>query len=394
MKQFIKTSVFKTLLAWRLYLFIPLFFASFVIPFRANSLFTSLWQYTENYPVVSHPLVYPWSNFDGVHYMAISSRGYIDEGRFMPLYPLLIKVISYPYQLITQIKPYGGVYFFSGLLLSHLFFFLAICCLYKLLQLDYSKLVTKKTILFLFLFPTSFFFVSLYSESLFLLLAIMSLYLARKKQWAWSFLMVSLLSITRLPGILVAIPIVYEYLLSFKFNLKKVLANKQTYLLLLIPLPLLGYAIYNQQMWGDYLYFVHAHGNLGNSREVSGLVFPLVTVYRYLKILLTVSNKQYEYWVALIEFGSLIIASLGVIFAFIKKVRPSYQLLSLSLISLPLLSGTLSGFPRYLLLSFPIFIGFALQLENRPRLFKLILLVSLLLQSLFLMLFARGWYIS
>lgn len=394
MKKFLRNPLIKIIIAWRIWLFTPILLASLILPFRKDSLFTTIWQYTEKYPIVSHQLIYPWSNFDGVHYLAIASRGYIDEGRFMPLYPMIIKATSYPFELFFSTQAYGGIYFWSGLVISHFFFFIAIFYLYKLLRLDYSDLTSKRTILLLTLFPTSFFFVSLYTESLFLFLTIFALYLSRKKKWIFSFITVALLSITRLPGILVIIPVLYEYLSYMKFNWRKVLSNKQSYLLLIVPIPLILYMIYNQHTWNDYLYFVHAHGNLGNSREVSNLVFPVITVYRYLKIFMTVSTSQYEFWVAVLEFVSLVISTLGIIFSFIKKIRPSYQLLTISLVSLPLLSGTLSGFPRYLILSFSIFLSLVLQIDKRKRLFQFILASSIIFQAILLMLFSQGWYVS
>jgi Gpi18-like mannosyltransferase len=401
MKQLFNHPIIKLFLIWRVWILIPLVLASLYIPFRENSLFTTLWQYTPKYSVIENPLIYPWSNFDGVHYIAIASRGYINEGRFLPLFPLLIQIVTYPIQFFSKLQPYGATTFWTGLFLSNLFFLLALGSLYKLLRLDYKKETVIKTILLLIVFPTSFFFVSVYTESLFLLLSVLALLSARKKQWGRAILLSMLLTITRLPGILIVIPLFYEYLTQ-EIKIKKIKEIKKIFTLknllklspfLLIPLPLLGYSYFNYLKWNDPLFFIHAH-DLGNSRSVSGLVFPLITIYRYLKIFLTVSIKQYEFWVAIIEFISLILAMIGIFFAFIKKLKPSYQLFSIALISLPLLSGTLTGFPRYLILAFPLFLAATLKLENNKKIFNLLLLLSIFLQSILLMIFARGWYIS
>jgi hypothetical protein len=119
-----------------------------------------------------------------------------------------------------------------------------------------------------------------------------------------------------------------------------------------------------------------------------------VTIYRYLKIFLTVSFQQYEFWIAALEFGSLVFAITGLFFAYIKKVRPSYLLFSFSILSLPILSGTLTGFPRYLLLGFPIFIGLTLSLDQKKLYYNLFIIASLILQFILLMLFARGWFVA
>lgn len=401
MKKIVKSKIIRNFLIWRIWLFIPLSLAFFFLPFRENSLFTTIWQYVNKYPVVEHPLIYPWSNFDGVHYLAIASRGYIDEGRFLPLFPILIKLLILPFSLIWKIKPPGELIFSSGLFLSNLFFVLSLFFLKKLLELDFSTKIVNKVILLLLVFPTSFFFVTIYTESLFLLLSILVLLFARKEQWGKAILLSMLLTITRLPGILIIIPLFYEYITK-EIKVKKLKEIKNIFTLknlikllpfLLIPLPLLGYSYFNYLKWNDPLFFIHAH-DLGNSRSVGGLVFPLITVYRYFKIFLTVSFRQYEFWIALLEFISLIIALIGIILIYLKKIRTSYLLFSLALISLPLLSGTLTGFPRYLLIAFPLFIGFTLAINKHKWIWKIFILASLITQSILLMLFSRGWYIS
>lgn len=401
MKNILKQNYIKKLLIWRVWLFLPILIASLYLPFRENSLFTTLWQYVPKYQVVENQLIYPWSNFDGVHYIAIASRGYINEGRFLPLFPIIIKTITFPLSFLLEIKPYGPATFWTSLLLSNLFFLLAIHYLYKLLRLDYKKEIVIKTILLLIVFPTSFFFISVYTESLFLLLSVLSIFSARNRQWSRAICFAMLLTITRLPGVLVTLPLLYEFITK-EIKVNKINEVKKFFTLsniikllpfLLIPLPLIGYSYFNYLKWQDPLFFIHAH-DLGNSRSVSSFVFPLVTVYRYLKIFLTVNFRQYEFWVAMIEFISLLLATFGVIFSYVKKIRPSYQLFSLALLSLPLLSGTLSGFPRYLILAFPLFIGVTVSLKKHTRLFKLTLFISIVLQAILLMLFSRGWYVS
>lgn len=398
MRKFLKEKIFRQFIVWRLWLFLPLVIGYYFFPFRPDSLFTTIWQYVTKYKVVENFLVYPWSNFDGVHYLAIASRGYVDEGRFLPLFPILIRAVASPFSLIWEIKPYGQLVFWSGLILSNSFFVAGLYYLKKLLRLDFSEKLTNRVLLLLMVFPTSFFFVSIYAESLFLLLSILSLYFARQKKWDLAVIAGIFLSITRLPGVLILIPIVFEFAISeLKLN-RKNWSNFSKYLklwkLLLIPIPLIVYSIFNYFKWSDFLYFVNAHAALGNSREVSGIVFPLVTIYRYIKIFLTVSVRQFEFWVALVEFISLLFVTWTLIYFFLKKIRLSYLVWTLALISLPLFSGTLSGFPRYLLLAFPIFIALAKATIKNKYVWSLVLVISLLLQFVFLTLYARGWFIA
>ncbi|MBP7700487.1 hypothetical protein KA111_00310 [Candidatus Woesebacteria bacterium] len=415
-------SLIKKFLIWRVLLIIPVILATIFLPFRDSSLYTIFTGQVDKYVEVDDSLIYPWGNFDGVHYLAISYRGYIDEGRFLPLYPILIRILSTFIATIFDLEITGSLLFWSGIFLSNLFFFLSLVLLKKLLELDFKKEIVDKAIILILVFPTAFFFVSIYTESLFLFLSLLILLLARKKKWWKAIILSSLLAITRLPGTLILIPLIYEYIISetsFEMNAKKMFSakNKKDFKLnlfnlfhslckkwsgflkfLITPILLIVFAAFNNYHWQDPFYFVHAHAALGNGREVEGFVFPLITVYRYLKIFLTVSCRQYEFWVALLEFSSLIFALIGLVFAFIKKVRLSYLLFALAIILLPLLSGTLTGFPRYLILAFPIFLGFANIFENKNYrvkvLWRVLIFICASLQFLLIMLFARGWFVA
>lgn len=416
--------ILQLFVAWRLLLFVPVFLATLFLPFRENSLYTTLWQYTEKYPIVEHELVYPWSNFDGVHYLAIASKWYTDEGRFLPLFPIAVGIVAAPLSLIWPIVPYGPGTFWAGIFVSTVATILALFFTAKLLHLDYKTKTVELSLFLLFFFPLAFFLACIYSEGLFLLLSVLALYFARQKKWFFASITAMFLSVTRLSGILIIFPLLWEYYeleikqtkkASFFQQLVNYIVPKKIskkswkkYLSLLwfalIPTLLLLYGWFNYLKWGDFLYFVNAHGMLGNSREVSGLVFPLVTVYRYVKIFLTVSATQYEFWIALLEFGALVYATVNIFLVWKMKLRTSYLIFCVAMVSLPLLSGTLSGFPRYILPIFPFFLAQGLWFEklqksNRTmklskRIFISLIIFSVLLQTLLLALFARGYYVS
>jgi hypothetical protein len=391
-------KLFKEFVAWRLLLFLPVFFGILFLPFRKDSEFTNLWYYTEKYPIVENALIHPWANFDGIHYLAIASRGYINEGRFLPLYPLIINVVATPLTIFQAVNPpFGPAIFWASMIVSLLATFGALFYLRKLISLDYSQKITRNTLFFLLISPTAFFLACVYSEGLFLLLSVLALFFARKQKWVLAIIASIFLSVTRLSGVLIIFPLLWEfYELEIKNRKKTALVKK--YLTMagfgVIPILLLAYSYFNYLKWGDWLYFVNAHAQLGNSREVSGLVFPLVTLYRYLRIFLTVSLKHFEFWIAFLEIGALIYVIWSLILAIKEKIRPSYLIFALVMLILPVLSGTLSGFPRYILPIFPIFLAQSLWLQNKPKLVPFFVASSVILQAILLGLFSRGYYIS
>lgn len=375
-----------------MWLLLVVVMAVLFVPLRQNQLFTTLLQDHSLTGFIRSEFIYPYANFDGVHYLNIAYTGYSNEGRFLPAYPFIIKTLSLPFSVF-----FGNsitVYFWVAAVFQFLIGFLAVKYLYRLLRLDYSEELSKKTIYFFVAFPTAFFLATHYSEAFFIYLSVISFYFARKRKWLLACMVTAVLSVTRLSGLLMIFPLLVELFLQQKQKIQFNRLAKKVVLFLLIPLPLILYAYFNYIKWGDWLYFVHAHGALGNSRSVAGIVLPFVTVYRYIKIVLTVSPVVYEFWIAVLELLSLLFVSFSLYLGYIKKIRWSYQVYSLVLIVLPIFSGTLSGFPRYILPLFPLFLALAMSLKSRPKLFKWCLFACLLLQAVLFALFVRRYYIS
>jgi len=362
-------KVILLVLSWRLLLFLPLFFLPF-IPSPTNTRYLG---------------ISPWANFDGIPYLSIASQGYVNEARFFPLYPLIIKVIVFIARL--PITPY--IYFVTGFLLSNIAFLITVLVLYKLLRLDYSHKISLLSILFLLLFPASFFFGSVYSESIFLLLTVLSFYFARKRKWLLAIAIAMFLPVTRSVGIVILPALFVEWLLQQKE--KNVPSFSILLLLFIIPIGLIEYAIYNFLKWGNALYFIQAQTELGNSRS-TGIVLIPQTLFRYAKILLTVPITQYVWHIALLELAVFIFGAILLYFAYAKKIRLSYFVFSLLAFLIPTSTGTFTGLPRYVIVLFPLFAALALVKNKTVKIIYCV--ISIILSIALLMLFARGYYIS
>ena len=397
MKTFFKGTefIFKLFIIWRLLLFIPLACSHFFLSYRGDYEFTNIWSKVLPYPIVSNFLLWPWANFDGVHYLSIAGNGYTYDARFFPLYPLLINITS---KVFCDASAFGSIQFLTGFFLSNLFFLASVLLFYKLLLLDFSKKIAKGSIFFLIIFPTSFFFISLYSESLFLFLLLASFYFARQKKWILAGLAAALLSATRIVGIFILPALIYEFFFSEKlikikfwncFSLGNLIKSWPIYLALI---GIISYSWLNFVKWGNPLYFILAQGDLGNSRSVNNFVFLPQTIFRYIKLFIFFPASNYEWWLALFEMLIFFLVSSLLIFAYLKKARISYLIFSLLAFLLPVSSGTFSALPRYVLVLFPIYISFALL---GPK--KIIFLAGFLcivLQFVLLMLFSRGYFVA
>ncbi len=389
----VKTTVLiiALFLIWRLFLFAPLFAGEKFLHFRPGYLYTKLSYYNYLFKgnVVNNFLISPWANFDGVAYLAIAGKGYTaGNARFFPLFPI---AISFASGIFGKLKPFNIGQVIVAFSLSNIFFLGAVAVFYKLVRFDYSKKIAILSVIFLLLFPTSFFFGSIYTESLFLLLTLLSFYFARKKQWILAAIFGILLSATRIIGVFILPALLWEFFKEESFKNKNDLFKAIP--LLFIPAGLLIYIYFNFTTWHDPLFFYHQQGNVQNGRSVNSAVFIPQTIYRYIKILLTVSPaSHFEWWISLLELAVFIFGCFMIYVMWRKKIRPSYIIYSLFCFIIPTLSGTFSGLPRYFVIIFPAFLALAM-VKNRIALI-IYSVISIILLFLFLMFFSKGYFIA
>lgn len=373
----------KYFFVWRILLFLPIILGTFLN--HGNYYPLAEITYSQNLPnYLTFPVLTAWSNFDGVHYLNIAIQGYISEARFFPLFPIIILLLSFGSVSLP-------LTFIVALIIPNIFFPAALIMFYKLLKLDYSKEISIRAIFYLLIFPTAFFFISVYTESLFLLLLVLSFYFARRRKWLGAIICGLFLILTRFVGIFIIPALIYEYLIqniSFKFKNYLQLGA----IILITPLGLAAYSIFNYQKWGNFFYFLTAHSQLNNGRSSTNLIFPLQTVYRYFKILTSIPLRQFEWWIALLEVMAFFFGLTIFILAWKKKVRLSYLIFGSLAFLLPSFSGTFSGLPRYLLIIFPVFIILA-QIKSRSvKIFYSI--ISTIFLFILLMFFSRSYYIA
>lgn len=379
-KNFFRNNLGYILLSfiiWRLVLIISAFIAPFLVP-----------KWGGRFPYVEEQLIntklpywiWVWGNFDGVHYLTIAKSSYLAyfTQTFFPLYPLLIRFIG---NILL------GNFLIGGLIISNLSFLIALYFLNKLLLLEnYSKNI-RWILIFLIFSPTSFYFGSLYTEGLFFLLIILTFYFYKINKLFLASVCGAFATATRLFGILLLPSLLVDYYLS-----KKKTKKSSVLFLFLIPLGLLMYMYYLQIKFNDPLLFWHAQPAFGAERLGSSIIFPPQVIYRYSKILLSVSVANSGFWVALFELLSLIYAFILLLIGFFKKIRISYLLFASLSILLPTLTGTLSSMPRYIVIAFPIFISLGL-IKN--RLLKItILFIHFVILIISVIFFTRGYWIS
>jgi len=379
-----KNRVFliSSFLSWRFLLFLFVSVGLFLFPLQTNYLGGGREVYLTN------PFIWSFLNFDGEHFLSIARMGYQPLNYFFfPLFPIIVRFLA---------NIFGGrLYDFSisGLLISNLSFLVAMFGLWKLVRLDSKKNIAVNTVLLLLLFPTSFYFGSFYSESLFLALVVWSFYCARKEKWILASILAGLSSATRVVGI-VMLPVLFvEYYLK---NNKRIHINWKLFSILLFScLGFFVYLFYLQKETGDFMVFVNTVSIFGDQRSSRIVALPQV-FYRYIfKIL---PNLNYSFlpgvYTTFLEF---IVAILFLFLSLcsLKKQRLSYFIYLFGTYLVPTLSGSFSSLPRYVLISFPGFIILGEFINKLPKLLRIaVFILLLMLLTITSALFYRGYWVS
>ena len=158
----------------------------------------------------AHNLFTGWERFDALWFLRIAAEGYAHadgSAAFFPLYPMTVRLLSFLM---------GGHPLAASLIVSNLAFLGALIVLYFLTFSELSPEAARKTVLYASVFPTAFFFLAPYSESLFLLLSVAAFWAARRRKWPLAGAMGALAAATRPFGVLLAPALALEALQQWR----------------------------------------------------------------------------------------------------------------------------------------------------------------------------------
>ena len=335
-----------------------------------------------------------FANFDGAHYLLIAKNGYTTyQQAFFPLYPLLIRWLS---------PLFSNNLLLTGLIISNLSFLLGLYIFSKYLKLTTNnQQLTVWVIIFLLVFPTSFFFAAVYTEGLSFLLFISTLYFLKKEKYGASSIFAILASLTKFLGVFLIIPILLTQMAKLKSQNRNLKLKASAKLLITLFSPILGLTIYSLYLWktmGDPFFFLNSQWAFGAHRSSNIILLPQV-YYRYLNIFFT-ANLNFQYFISLFEFFTFNFVFIILILDLIENYKlriKNYYFLGLNLFSLvnlllPTLTGTFSSIPRYALFSLSFFIYLA-QIK-KLSLKIAIATVFVILHIIILGFFSQGYFVS
>jgi hypothetical protein len=332
-----------------------------------------------------HNAVTAWERFDALWYLRIASQGYADHdgsAAFYPLFPLAIRVVS---------VVIGGHTFAAGMLVANGAAFGALLILYLLTRSELSEDAARAAVLFAAIFPTAFFFLSPYSESLFLLLALATFWAARRGRWWIAAVAGGLAALTRNIGVLLALPLAVE---AIQQSMESSPRRPGRWLGLAAAIgPLVGvgtYLAYWQLRIGDWWAPIHQQN--GWQRQLYGPVATLSKAtgdaFRFLGIY-PGGYHLLDWMVAVPVLGLSVYAAV--------RFRPAYAVYAWAGILAPMAfifkDRPLMSFPRFALPLFPVYWALA-RLTEKSRLSReLAVAASAALLGLLVLLYVNWYYI-
>ena len=310
--------------------------------------------------------------WDAAHYINLAEQGYdgyVENGQhlFLVFYPAYVWLL----RAVRVLIPHTLL---AGMLLSSLCYAGGCCFVYRLARLFYPHAVARDGVLFLSLFPFSFFFGAAMTEGLFLLSTAAACYYACRGKWLFFGLWGALAALTRMTGVLVLAPAILTLLgreKPLESPLGPSLARTGKKLLRALPcllLPLvgtLGYLALNYAVDGDpFAFLTHQEHWYQGPMWVSQV---LRYVWDYLLHFWNASNG-WAIWLPTLLLFLLCFALL--LWGTLRDRRADPGLLAYGfcyLVANYSLSWLLSA-GRYLSCGFEFFLLAASLTENRPNL--------------------------
>jgi hypothetical protein len=297
---------------------------------------------------------------------------------FYPLYPLSVAGVG---------RVFGGHYVVAGIVVSLAAALAAFVLLYRLTETRLGPEGARRAVLYLAVFPTALFLGAVYSESMFLVLAIGAFVLGERRHWLGAGAATGLAMLTRIAGVALLPALV---VMAWRQP------NRGRALLRLCVAPLIfaTYPLYLGLDRGDAFAFARAQGfwnrHLSYAGPFGGIWDGLRSAWAGVEQLASGSHTH-VYWTPVRDTDPMRAAAVNLeAFAFLvllialtvvawRRFGAPYGLFCVVSLAIPLSAPStrwpLLSMPRFGLVLFPCFMALAV-IGGRPRVHTAILVVS------------------
>jgi hypothetical protein len=360
--------------------------ASFSIGFLINLLYPPARARPFDLPFEYAKLAETFAAWDSGWYFDIATRGYYysADGQssiaFFPLYPMAMRAFAWPFGSSE------AAVWAAGIAISCAAFFLGLLVLHGLTErMCGDREIARRTVLYVSVFPFSFFLARVYPSGLFFLLTVLAVSTAHRSRWWLAGVCGGLAALTRPQGVLIAIPL---GLMALKGTRPR---ESLTRLVAMAPIPLafIGYNVYIGSLAGHPLAWLASEGQWGFSlghppwEQLLGLIAKLER-YGLYDYFFTSNLAAYRLF-----HGAAALFLLGTIPAVFTRLGTPLGLYVLVSVLVPLSGNALEGIGRYGAVLFPVFM--VLGMVKSPRFHEALLIIWAVFLALFVGLFAT-WH--
>ena len=313
-----------------------------------------------------------WARWDSVFFLRVAEHGYDKaSASFGPLYPALVWLVGHAFL---------GHYLFAGIVISLAAALGSFLLLHRLAEERLGADGARRAVLYLAVFPMALFLQAVYSEALFLLLALAAFAFAERRRFGAAGVVAGLAILTRVAGVALLPSLA---LLAWRHRDR---ARALGGVALALPVA----AIYPLVLWrqiGDPWAFVHAEDRWHRHLSVAGPFGGIWDAFRHW----TPSGAGVHHAVA-VNGEALVLLAVFIpltVLAWRRFGAPYGLFAAISLaipLSFPSSRWPLLSLPRFGLVVFPFFLALAV-LGGRPRVHTAIVVCS----SLFLGIAVAQW---
>ncbi len=318
------------------------------------------------------------TQYDSAGYLALVKKGYGSAevacaGTLYPMFPMLAKLPA----AFTRDVPLATT------LTSNLCLLGAGLLLNELVRTDFVEVrVRRAAVLFLMFSPASVFLSSAYPESTFLMLSLVSLLAATRRQWLLASLFGMAASATRPIGVLLLVPLLIEYLYQGgrdRWSIRAVL-TRRAFFLALVPCGAGLFKLYCYFRFHQSLFAWHG------SVSMNPMITSPQNVLAY--------ARDYDSRYGSLFVGFLAVSVMLLLAGGLLKVRSPHILYGLLLVAAFVCFARLDATPRNLGVVFPLFIAMGVIAAHFTWSYEGMLALSVGLLTLWTVLFANGQYVA
>jgi hypothetical protein len=341
--------------------------------------------------------------WDSEYYLGVAVGGYDDPeaGRvpnpatglmviknysFFPLYPYIMRALALPLNIFGLSAI--GTAALAGLIITLIGTLTGLFALWDITRSLLDEEGAWRTVFYMLIFPSAFFFAQIYTEGLFVGLAFSSLAFTKRKQWIWASLLGMLAAWTRAHGAAMTLPLILAWIMSINWKSKIRSQLNWKWLLqgLFALLPLCAYYIWFTsplgEGWAELQSFYFGRGLMSIPQSIDSW-------YNALDYARTTGQEALIYFS--IEVFTTILALIGSIW--LMRRDPIVAMFSLAVVLLSIFSGSAQSMARYMLIAPAMFM--LLGYLGKNKIFdKAWTLASILLMGMSVLLFSFDMWVG